>query len=236
MKSNKLKWITLYATIIVVCLVVRDINLKYKKGDVQHMIIPQKENPTIAILGDSWVANNNLDSLIRQSGREVVSLGTSGARSREVYASIFKSNLLENSPEYCIMTPSVNDLCQLMGIEYYVYHNMLTIELLLANGIKPVVVTMPKIDMEGVMSKKRGLGRIRTLISTNLKGTYSTTIPEYRKALENALKEKGIFNDVILVDFDKVSPVYDRMLYKDDRHLNEEGKQKLVSVIIKNLK
>ena len=96
----------------------------------------------VGIIGDSWVAHQQLDSLIVAAfgakGKDitVVSSGHSGAPTKRIYQNIFaptsnnysSQSVFAAKPKYIIVIAGVNDSFGQLGSHFYAHHLTLIIE------------------------------------------------------------------------------------------------------------
>ncbi len=238
MKRNIIYLVTVcFLVFVFVCYYNSRFELLDERPYVSNTDIIYKDNTNIiGVIGDSWVSHKKLDSLVGEYSNNalVASFGVSGAKSSDVYNSltyIGATWMIYLKPEYCILTPSINDMASMLGPDYYAHHNILTVKLLLDNGITPVIVTMPEIDMEGCLDSLNPLARIRTEWMARLNGSYNLSNKDYTNELLKELKANGIYDKVVIFDFDKVTPKYDKKYYRDFAHLNETGKERFIGLL-----
>lgn len=203
---------------------------------------------TIGIIGDSWAASSQLDTLIhndlaqRGIDNSVISRGHPGAKTKTIYEDLFLPDTMEHSmryvleakPHYCIVIAGVNDAIGQVGPSYYAYHTTEIANTLLAHGIKPVLVTLPEFDVLRAVKELPLLSRVRNVVSAHYNnGGEIDNIFSYRKALQNKLEATGLENRVITVRFDSVCSDYSEAvhLYRNHSHLNRKGNEKLAAVI-----
>ena len=205
---------------------------------------------TVGIIGDSWVAGENLDSLIKgefkKQGKEsiILSSGHSGAKSKLIYQNIFKDRTDEHSskfviearPDYCVVIAGVNDSQGQVGSEFYSQHVTMIIKTLLHYKIKPVVVELPEFGIIKATNDMNFINKYRNMIFAkfNNKGEVDN-IKIYRKELNDLLTEQKLINKIIFVGFDKVCSDYDKcegIYISDGVHLNDAGNKLLSKVIV----
>jgi hypothetical protein len=208
---------------------------------------------TIGIIGDSWVAEEKLDSILHYGLLEskitnsIISSGHPGAKSKIIYQNLFGLNdkshsskfILEKRPEYCIVIAGVNDAAGQVGSEYYSYHVSQIVETLLHYKIKPVLVSLPEFGIEETTEKMDIVSKTRNEISAyfNNDGVIDN-IRIYRNALNKALQTSHLNDSVLVVDFDNICPEYSRNkeLYMNPAHLSKSGNLRLGNLIIDKLK
>ena len=211
---------------------------------------PREGTPRIALIGDSWIAGNDLDPHITQVLREqgwdieLDSFGQPGARSKKIY-----QNLIDEDPQFSsrpvmfaddpydlvVVVAGVNDSAGYMGADFYVYHMGLIITALIERGSIPVIVELPEYGIEETDSSNP-VGYVRRRIFRHLfNDSKINVIPDYREELKAYLLGSGFTDeDYLFVDFDQVASDYNESLEiyrKDLVHLNEKGNKQLSSAI-----
>ena len=202
-------------------------------------------NVTIGIIGDSWVANNNLDSFLQEKlmakgvNNKIVSSGNSSARSKLIYQNIFKDStqqfssqfVIKANPDYCVVVAGVNDAAGQIGANFYAHHIKLIIKTLLHFNIKPVIVELPEFGIVEYTNNTTIINKIRYKIPSfiNNKGEIDN-IKTYRQSLNNHLAESNLLDKIVFVKFDNICSDYNdcKELYKKDGlHLNRSGNEVL---------
>ncbi|WP_223608985.1 SGNH/GDSL hydrolase family protein [Chryseobacterium sp. OSA05B] len=206
----------------------------------------------IGIIGDSWVVRQNLDSLLSRKlsdqgvHAEIYSSGNPGAKTKRIYENLFKEDgeefsskkVIEKKPDYCIVIAGVNDAATHVGPDFYTHHMMMIIKTLLHYNIKPVVVSMPEFGVEEDFKNKNiisGFGNKGAELVLN--GGAAFKIQDYRNALLEDLKQNGLDQKVVVLNFDEVTKDYekDRNLFGDPLHLNKLGYQKFSEFLAKGI-
>jgi hypothetical protein len=223
-----------------------------KKLPYYSVTVDKDSTLTIGIIGDSWVAGKKLDSLLHNGLLEkgiknkILSSGHPGAKSKLIYQNLFEEKennhsskfIIENSPDYCIVIAGVNDAASQIGGHFYSYHMDLIIETLLHYKIKPIIVSCPEFGIKETIDNMNILSKNRNVISAyfNNNGEIDN-IKTYRKILEEELDSKNLKDSIILIDFDKVCSDYNKCsdLYANPSHLNKQGNEKLIKVIVNEL-
>lgn len=222
--------------------------------DIPYFPVTKTKNHylTIGIVGDSWATFNKLDAILHQELLEngfknkIISGGQSGAKTRLIYQNLFKDAskknsckfIIESMPDYCIVLAGTNDAIGQMGGNYYAYHIIKVINALLNYGIRPVVITLPKVGIKETHNNMNIFQRYRNLLSAsfNNKGKIEN-IESYRGKLIEKLDIAGLKDSILLVDFDKVCDSFKAGsdLYKNPLHLSARGNKKLAHFIAKEL-
>lgn len=207
---------------------------------------------TISIIGDSWVEDKHLDTIIHNKllaqniNNKIISSYQGSARSKSIYQNLYKDRsepysskfIIESRPDYCIVIGGVNDASGQIGASFYSYHMLQIIKTLVHYRIKPVIVSLPEFGIEEIpedMNLFEGiLWRLRNKISAflNNKGEIDN-IKTYRKVLVGELESENLKDVIIIIDFDDVCKDYHKCpdLYLDRGHLSECGKEKLCQII-----
>ncbi len=206
------------------------------------------EQLKIGVIGDSWVAGQKLDRAVEQtvatSGFEtvVLSSGHPGAKSRQIYRSLFlergdekSSNALfmDDDLDYLVVVAGVNDSVGHIGKTFYAHHMFLIVQTALARGIKPVIVEVPEYGIEDTPSVGFLSWGKRSIYLWLFDNGNVDVIREYRKALREKLQESGIADKVLLVEFSPITDDYNtsKELYANPSHLNHDGYSKLGKLI-----
>jgi hypothetical protein len=211
---------------------------------------------TIGIIGDSWVTNKRLDSLLQygllEAGfiNKIISSGESGAKTKLIYQNLFKENknehsskfIIENCPDYCIVIAGVNDAIAQIGGHYYSYHMCQIIKTLLHYKIRPIIISCPEFGIMESLDNLNFLSKYRNIISAyfNNKGEIDN-IKSYRNILLEELNSENLLDSITLVDFDHVCSDYNKCpeLYSNSSHLSRKGDERLchlnIDVLVKKL-
>jgi lysophospholipase L1-like esterase len=202
----------------------------------------------VAVVGDSWVANQKLDAPLADSlaaqgiAAEVQSVGFSGAKSRHVAKSWAADGIdqdvdraLAKSAEadYLVLVVGVNDAAGHVGSDRYSHHVDELLQAIERKGLHPVLVELPEFGIEQLPSdsllSKLKLGLFRLAFDDG----QADVIARYRAELQRAIAERIERGQITFVDFDRVCSDYEqsRHLFKDPSHLNERGSEKLAEAI-----
>ena len=211
----------------------------------------QDDTLRIVMIGDSWVGmrTDTLNKMFQKrlsavSGRPVIlkSKGKGGEKSRGIYQLMFEEDslstkpLLESGADYCVVFAGINDAAANLGKKQYIYHMRLTIDLLLKNDVRPILIEIPNVNIWNVYGEKP----IRDLVVDYVRSLMTRCemyhFPEYREALRLMLEDSQLLDSVIFVPMNgwngKNSDL-DLQLFLDDQiHLNQQGYMKLDSCII----
>ena len=224
--------------------------------------IPPKHNDDtlrVAIIGDSWAwihAEMNYDTLFEQYAQRLTSRpvkcfskGHNGQKTKGVYYDMFANrdvkyewertyctqSLLEQHPDYCIVMAGINDLCRQVPPETYAENYRLIIQLLLKNGIRPVVMEIPEFD---VVAACKQLGEVKyncyRYLSLFTRAGWNDNC--YSNSLISMVKKNGLTKGIVFVPascWGKNGVTGKTDIYMDDRlHPNELGFQLLDSCVV----
>lgn len=213
----------------------------------------------IALIGDSWAglhSTSRPDSAVSAEwtallGRPVryVSCGKGGANSGDIYRLMFHQglsidsfssmSLLQQRPEYAVVSAGINDANQNLGVKTYCANYHLIVRHLLRCGIRPVILEVPDVDLKHVYGNKSLKERTADAYKAFLAGTGLYNVAEYRQGLRQYLEDNMLMDSVIYIDCQSWNPTgyRDSALYLQDCiHLNRQGYAKLDSCIISVIK
>lgn len=189
----------------------------------------------VAYIGDSWAEGHKtvgcvIDSLVgKASGRPVVvrTAGKSGLTSKNVYLGIFRNNSLREAiewgPDFCFVVAGINDSDRKMGIGYYKENMRLIIEVLMENGIIPIVLEIPSYDIRYSYERRDRQTKLKYLLSMLVTWSKMDCIEEYRDAYRELINDKKWSRRVVSISPDEWNPEG----YKDGRGLYDEGRMHL---------
>lgn len=224
--------------------------------------IPPKHNDDtlrVIVIGDSWAEYHmtlECDTIFCRFAKELTvkpvkcfSIGHSAKVTKEIYNEMFHDHTVEHSwdrnrcsqplielhPDYCIIMAGINDMRLSKPADFYVDNYKLMLNLLLKNGIRPVVLEIPGVDLkffnEGRKYYKQwlfGLISMWTQIDDS-----STEV--YREAMKKMLQESELQDKVLFIPASAWNPggiEANPTIYLDDRlHLNLEGYEVLDSCL-----
>ena len=196
----------------------------------------------VAFIGDSWAdlhPSSRPDSVVSADwtariGKPVrfVSCGKGGANSGDVYRLMFRQNLpidsfssmqlLQQRPDYCVVSAGANDARQNLGKDFYVANYKLIISHLLRCGIRPVVIGMPDLDL---VTADGGIS-LKIWVKSFWLDTKPYDVSEYRQTLQKSLEKTKMMDSLIYVSCELWNSIgyRDASLYQIDRiHLNAKG-------------
>ena len=205
----------------------------------------------VAMLGDSWAElhhEQNMDtyfsSILKQKiGRpvHVESKGKGGEKTRGIYKLMFDTDefgtkpLLSLKPDYCIISAGINDAAANLGTKQYCYYYRQILDLLLANGIRPVVLEIPNVNIWHLYGGKPFKDLVVDFVRSTMTGSKMYQFGGYRDALYLMLVNEGLMDKVVCVSmssWNDASPDIDQNLFMSDQiHLNRKGYEKLDSCL-----
>ena len=205
----------------------------------------------VAMLGDSWAElhhEQNMDtyfsSILKQKiGRpvHVESKGKGGEKTRGIYKLMFDTDefgtkpLLSLKPDYCIISAGINDAAANLGTKQYCYYYRQILDLLLANGIRPVVLEIPNVNIWHLYGGKPFKDLVVDFVRSTMTGSKMYQFGGYRDALYLMLVNEGLMDKVVYVSmssWNDASPDIDQNLFMSDQiHLNRKGYEKLDSCL-----
>lgn len=241
--------------IIVVSMVFIGLKLAdyYSFAERKQLQFPSKryhDTLCIIFLGDSWAAyhykyNKQLTNILESKIKKPVvvhSKGAIGAKTKAIYFNMFDSisssgtkKMIDNIPDYAIITTGINDAVAKMGIKNYRHHYNLIINFLITAGIKPIIIDIPQVDYKTVFQRETVIANLRHLISSWLTKAPLWDYEEYRKELFLLVNQDSLKTKIIYIPASTWNPkgyADPRQIYKEDHiHLNERGYKLLDSCI-----
>lgn len=219
-----------------------------------HAVALEHKHPTdtltIGMIGDSWIDGHKLDTIVANAFARhnvkatVISAGQSGANSGLIYDNLFRdaseryssNKMFHSNLKYCVIIAGVNDAIGQYGGNFYTHHVTLMIKDLLKDHIRPVVVTLPEFGILDAENSFNIVKSKRNKIFGYFTGNgFTSSIRDYRKALDGGLEQEHLTDSIVKVDFDSVIMKYEehRDLYITPPHLNVKGNQILGGYIVK---
>lgn len=222
-------------------------------NNVPHYVIPNMKSDTLRILmiGDSWAEMHSLakmDIFLQHQLEnmlcrpiKVISTGNGGEKSKGIYHKMYETGehgtkqILMSGFDYCIISAGINDAAANLGTKQFCINYHMILDLLLSNGIRPVVIEVPDVDLwtvYGGKPKKDFLVDYLRSLMTHC-GMYNYS--EYREALLEMLHKENLMCRVVYVrmsGWNGEKTTIDKSLFmKDGIHLNRRGYEKLDSCI-----
>ena len=214
---------------------------------------PNDDTLRVAVIGDSWAEYHmtlECDTIFcryakRLTSRPVkcFSRGHSGIVTKEIYFEMFSNRTVEHSwevdrctqplieqhPDYCIIMAGINDWRLYKPDDFYVGNYRLMLNLLIQNGIRPVVMEVPDVDMKFFNGSRKFYRRwmFNALsLLTGIDDSYGSA-QDYRDAMKKMLQESGLDDKVLYIPMSAWNPGgvdANPEIYLDDRlHLNLDG-------------
>ena len=224
---------------------------------------PNDDTLRVAVIGDSWAewhTTLHCDTLFEQYGKRQTNKpircqtrGKSGAKSKDVYYYMFRSQtqesssehdictqpLLEEHPDYCVVMVGINDTWKKFPVSYYTGNYRLIIRLLLANNIRPVVMEIPDFDVAGWLDIHRKRQRWLYRIYSYFNHVVEDDVTPFRDGLKKMLKDTRLGDSVLFISADHWIPQnhqYSEDIYQTDHvHLNYQGYHILDSCIVSEI-
>ena len=218
-----------------------------------YQIPPKHDDDTlrVAVIGDSWAEYHTTlecDTIFRRMAKRLTkkpvkcfSNGHSGKMSKEIYNEMFADRtvehawernyctqpLIEQHPDYCIVMAGINDMRLYKPIDFYTGNYRMIINLLLKNGIRPVVMEMPDVDFKSALENRSFVDQMAFRVLSWITKVDYRSASAYREAMRNMLDETRLKDSVLFIPVDHWNPggAFARPeIYLDDRfHLNLDG-------------
>ena len=194
----------------------------------------------IALLGDSWVADGQIQigiDAVLAPRIKTEAFGQGGAKTKGVYKNLFlpvdrcySSNKVLTSGQYkiAVIVAGVNDVTSHLGADFYTHHILLICRALKKQNITPVVLEVPEFGVLSYFEKRTITKRwikdipMKMLFDGGLENPRTKYAYELRKKLQY---EKEIY----LIRFDDFIDDYiqNQSLYSDPAHLTQEASGRL---------
>ena len=226
----------------------------------------QDDTLRVIMIGDSWVhiherlrGDSILYAMLQPKVSvpvKVMSRGRGGANSKEIYYYMFSAKgdeypgeadrctqpLIEQKPDYCIISAGINDVVQGKGVDFYCHNYLLILRLLLHQGIRPVVLELPTVvtnhphdyhffdisDENLQFLKEQITYKFGYGLAALINGADRNKVDGYRHALRLTLEKTGLIDSVLYIGINEWNPDGyrdSRQLYvvEDYMHLNLKG-------------
>jgi len=263
--------VVLTAIVVIYWVYVHPVITPAKELPMYHVGRHSDDTLRVAMIGDSWTMfhftlerDSALEHLLESKLHVPVkarSRGKGGATSKEIYYYMFSSEtieseqepdlctqpLLEEHPDYCIISAGINDVGQGKGAKFFCRNYKNILRLLLHNQIRPVVLELPTVTIDNEIEVRFGdffnenrsfaVSRLKIRLgfwlTAQLTGADMHHVDECRVALRRMLDETGLTDSVVYISTSDWNPdgYKDRRgLYLDDgTHLNLSGYEVLDS-------
>ena len=219
----------------------------------QAYIIPRHHDDTlrIAYIGDSWAAMHQehhciISQMISKRIHrpvKVVSFGLHGKTSKEIYESLFDNNdmrtLMVQGCDICFISAGINDSYRKMNTNYYKTSMNYIILFMLANNIRPIILEIPDYDIVKAYYLQQTNRILLRRASMLITGTQMDCKQDFRKALQELIKEKSYQDKIDVIRLKEWNNNYMNNLrtyyIADGMHLNKEGYIRLDSAIANHI-
>ena len=209
----------------------------------------------VVMIGDSWAEmhNRSIGDVVFQNKLESAlkcpvlfhSSGMGGAKTKEIYQLLFSTtdngtmSLLQGGADYCILLAGINDSAANLGTTQFCHYYRQILNLLLRNGICPIVVELPNVRIWDLYINKPLKDITVDYLRSWMTNSPMYDFSDYRVALNNMLNDENLVDSVVFIEmsgWNKNSPEIDEELFIDDRiHLNNRGYELMDSCIISAL-
>lgn len=193
----------------------------------------------IGVIGDSWVAGNNLDDFIQESFKdkniEIISSGHSGAKSKQILQNLLSTDtsdvnsahsiLVDKNIKYIVVIAGVNDSIGHIGSDFYTHHMSEIIKTINSHNKIPLIVEVPEFGIEEPEPFKSHLKHY--LYKMMFDRNKTDVIKPYRESLIKKLATTDLIYKIIPFDPVVSNFAKQRMLFSNPSHLNEEGNKML---------
>ena len=222
--------------------------------DVVH---PPDDTLRVLMIGDSWAGMHHsgrcdtmLQAMLAQRVTRPVKMvanGRGGGKSKEIYHLMFRETtpatdswacteeLLKLGADYCIVSAGINDAAGNLGPDVFCQNYLLIVRTLLAWHMRPVVIEMPDVDINGLYHDKPIRHRMVDRLRAWRTGADMYDVTKYRQELRRRLQADGLMDSVVYVpcaSWNELGFRDERNLYIGDHvHLNHEGYRKLDSCL-----
>ena len=195
----------------------------------QAYIIPRHHDDTlrIAYIGDSWAA-------MHQEHHCIIS---------QIYESLFDNNdmrtLMVQGCDICFISAGINDSYRKMNTNYYKTSMNYIILFMLANNIRPIILEIPDYDIVKAYYLQQTNRKLLRRASMLITGTQMDCKQDFRKALQELIKEKSYQDKIDVIRLKEWNNNYMNNLrtyyIADGMHLNKEGYIRLDSAIANHI-
>lgn len=210
----------------------------------------QDDTLRIVMIGDSWVGmrTDTLNKLFQARLSEKVcrpvkvqTKGKGGEKSRGIFRLLFEEDgfgtkpLLLSGANYCVIFAGINDAAANLGEKQYIHHMQLIVDFLITNGIRPVIIEIPDVNIWTIYGEKPVKDLVGDYFKSLMTGCEMYHYHEYREALYSMLVNKHLLNQVVYVPmicWNGGSKMLNISLFTSDMiHLNRIGYEKLDNCI-----
>lgn len=223
----------------------------------QYYYVPQHQDDTLRVLmiGDSWAGLHSelkMDLFLRselerrvQRPVSVISKGKGGEKSKGIYQLMFQTKGYGTKPlflggaDYCIISAGINDAVANWGTKQYCTHYRMILDFLLANGIRPVIIEIPDVNVWAIYGDKPKMDLLTDYVRSTMTRCGMYNFHEYREAFFEMLQEEQLMERVVCIPMDswngegtKLNPL---LFVNDGIHLNRKGYEMLDTSIAETI-
>jgi len=140
--------------------------------------------------------------------------------------------LIASGPDYCVISAGINDAAANLGTGQYVHHVKLIIDLLCRQGIRPILLEAPNVNVWTIYGDKPMKDLLGDFIKSRMTGCGMFCYSDYREALEQLAENDEQVLVIPVRDWngEHLAPNPDLFL-NDSIHLNDRGYARLDSCI-----
>jgi lysophospholipase L1-like esterase len=206
----------------------------------------------VIMIGDSWIYFHQtlrrdstfaieLKRMLGSKKVKVTAKGKAGATSGEIYKRMSNDytwemdydlnyssqSVIEGGADYCVISAGINDARQRRGKNYYVGSYIRILRLLLSNGIRPVMMEIPNVEVDDAFEGNTLYYRLKARICMSALKTDLYGVGDYRRSLKDSLISTHLMDSIIYIPAVSWNPEGwrdKRDIYTDDHfHLNLLG-------------
>ena len=206
----------------------------------------------VIMIGDSWIYFHQtlrrdftfaieLKRVLGSKKVKVTAKGKAGATSGEIYKRMSNDytwemdydlnyssqSVIESGADYCVISAGINDARQRRGKNYYVGSYLQILRLLLLNGIRPVMMEIPNVEVDDAFEGNTLYYRLKARICMSALKTDLYGVEDYRRTLKDSLISTHLMDSIIYIPAVSWNPEGwrdKRDIYTDDHfHLNLSG-------------
>ena len=253
LRSSLRRLCVITACVTLVALFILAAYVKNQRSFQAYATIPTRQRPLdwsthvkIGIIGDSWVEGKKLEVSVQQLlaakglNAEVVSMGHSGVKSRQLYRDLLAEpttpyssrELLEDDDlDYLVIVAGVNDTASYIGKDFYAHHMLGIIKAAQDRGVETLCIEVPDYGIDSLPFTSVSSWGKQLLFRYLFDGGKVNVIEDYRKELLAGLAT--LSKPVTVISFDPNIWHYELKsnLYVNPLHLNQEGCDELSSLI-----
>ena len=143
--------------------------------------------------------------------------------------------LLSSGADYCIVFAGINDAAANLGTKQFLHHYRLILDFLVAEGIKPIVVEIPDVNIWNVYKDKPIKDFVVDFVKSRKTNCNMYEVKEYRKQLRSDLAKNDWLGKVLYIQVQSWNTsglsVNEQLFMPDQVHLNSLGYKRLDSCI-----